>query len=169
MAPAALEGRLAGHRFFDLGRFFSNQVNTTLITLSFLILLIVAYRKRKTEGVGVAWWAFDVLLSTVVFVDGIKLLINMPRPNGGDLGFPSGHTAFAFSLSWLMLELNPALGAVFFVTAGAIGWSRVEVMAHFPYQVIAGGLFGIAIGWGATHLKNGILLPRLARIGRKGR
>lgn len=167
MTPAALDGRIPGRIISEAGQVLSTQVNTALIALSFLTLFAVAIWRRKAHGMGVAWWAFDALLSTIVFVDGTKQIINMPRPNKGHWGFPSGHTSFAFSLAWLMFELNPWLGAVFFVTAGAIGWSRVEVNAHFPYQVIAGGLFGIAIGWGASNLKDGILLPRLILLWKK--
>jgi membrane-associated phospholipid phosphatase len=164
MVPAALFCNVNDRKVFEWGRFFSNDVNNALISITLIAVIVHALRRRKTEGFGKAWWALDVIASTGVFVDGVKWLINLPRPNGGALGFPSGHTSFAFSLSFIILGLYPRLAPFWFAMAGAIGWSRVEVRAHYPYQVVVGGITGCAIGWAVTHLKDGLLFPRLVRV-----
>jgi len=66
-----------------------------------------------------------------------------------------------FSLSWLMEEMYPSLGPLWYVMAVVMGWSRIEVSAHFPYQVLAGAPMGFAVAWAVTTLPEGIFVPRL--------
>lgn len=74
------------------------------------------------------------------------------RPNGGDKGFPSGHTAAAaFGASSLVhdcLRKNPVAQGIVLLSAAFVGGSRIEVRAHTIWQVLAGGL----LGWGADRL-----------------
>jgi lipid A oxidase len=74
------------------------------------------------------------------------------RPNGGDKGFPSGHTsAAAFGASSLVhdcLRKNPVAKGIVLLSAAFVGGSRIEVRAHTIWQVLAGGL----LGWGADRL-----------------
>lgn len=69
------------------------------------------------------------------------------RPNGGDLGFPSGHTsAAAFGASSLVHDCvagNPVVQGVVIVSAGFVGASRIEADKHDVWQV----LFGVLYGW----------------------
>ena len=97
------------------------------------------------------------LVGYLVVVEGLKALLWLPRPddylNGTHLrgsGFPSGHTVPAFAVACLVADTFPRFRMVAFGMAIAIGYSRVEVTAHFAYQVAASGIFGAALGIAMT-------------------
>ncbi len=70
------------------------------------------------------------------------------RPNGGNKGFPSGHTAAAsFGATALIttcLKSSHVAQMVAVVAAGFVGTSRVDAGKHTPWQVLAGALVGWA-------------------------
>ena len=145
-------------RVFHIAHMLSNEIYNSYIAVTVLIIVYLS-RRRKTPLL--AWWPFDASISSFLFVMGLKYAVNMPRPSGGPLGFPSGHTTYSYLLAWLMLETSPRLGVPWVIVAMLIGWSRVEVGAHFPYQVITGAPLGMLIGYWVTHQPGGIILPRL--------
>jgi membrane-associated phospholipid phosphatase len=71
------------------------------------------------------------------------------RPNGGDEGFPSGHTSSAaFGASALVFSClgdAPLLKTAIVFAAAYTGASRIEVRAHDIWQVLAGGIWGVLI------------------------
>lgn len=72
----------------------------------------------------------------------IELLI--PRP--ADFSFPSGHTMSSFAAATVIFLANKRFGTVALVLAGAIAFSRLYLYVHYPSDVLAGGLIGIAFG-----------------------
>ena len=94
------------------------------------------------------------LLGYLVVVQGLKAVIWLPRPGeftvGEHSGFPSGHTVPAFVMACLVAESYPRFGVPALVMAILVGYARVEVMAHFAYQVAASGAMGVAIGMAMT-------------------
>ncbi|MBU1364011.1 MAG: phosphatase PAP2 family protein [Gammaproteobacteria bacterium] len=101
---------------------------------------------------------------------GLKIWFDLPRPAavldasqitiiGARLtahSFPSGHTvsAFSFIVAWLaLLGWRRALPIV--VIAGLAGFSRIAVGAHWPVDVLAGALVGLAGGWLGLRLTRG--------------
>ena len=97
------------------------------------------------------------LVGYLVVVEGLKALIWLPRPDdylrgthGRGSGFPSGHTVPAFAVACLVADTFPRFRAPAFAMAVLIGYSRVEVTAHFAYQVAASGAMGAAIGIAMT-------------------
>ena len=146
-----------------LGYFLTEFIYRGYIVVSYLLLILPAtpllrsILPRSTQGI---WWALDVSLCTFILSQGLKFLIHWPRPSGSPTGSISGHTAYAIALAWLISVLYPRLGPLWFALAVAIGWSRVEVQAHYAYQIPLGGLLGAFIGWAIIRQQQGIILPR---------
>jgi undecaprenyl-diphosphatase len=76
--------------------------------------------------------------------------------------FPSGHSASAFAFAGGMAHAVPALGIPLHLGSATIAYTRVHSGVHYPGDVIAGSLIGIACGQLAPRAVRGALrlLPR---------
>jgi len=153
---------------FDDGRkiakLFSGSYYKFYIAASVIIWLGLAIRRRKMQTI---FWALELTLLCLIATNILKYSFHLARllhmTHGAvtpgtnySPGFPSAHTAFAFGLAWLMYVLKPRFSPLFFGMAIAVGWSRVELRAHYPYQVICGALLGMAIAYFICRSSNGI-------------
>ena len=85
----------------------------------------------------------------------VKLLVRRPRPVleglpplGGapsSLSFPSAHATSSFAVATAMFRVDPATAAAFLVAA-AISLGRPYLGMHYPSDVLAGALLGVAAG-----------------------
>ncbi len=85
----------------------------------------------------------------------IKLVVKRPRPVleglpplGGapsSLSFPSAHATSSFAVATAMTRVD-ALGALAFVLAIALSLGRPYLGMHYPSDVLAGAVLGIALG-----------------------
>jgi undecaprenyl-diphosphatase len=65
---------------------------------------------------------------------------------GGDLGWPSGHTAVATTLALTLgPEVPAALRPVLAGIVGAVGFGRMYVGAHLPIDIVGGAGLGLMI------------------------
>jgi undecaprenyl-diphosphatase len=102
-----------------------------------------------------------------------KPLMRRPRPDRRGLltagrqsirmpatrSFPSGHTAAAFAFATGAGREIPWAGPPLYAIAALVGYSRVHTGVHYPLDVIAGALAGVALGE-----LTGACLDRVARV-----
>jgi undecaprenyl-diphosphatase len=90
---------------------------------------------------------------------GIDVLVTTPSTPA----FPSGHAATSFAAVVVLSVAAPAVAPAIVVLAALVGFSRLYVGVHFPLDVLAGALLGVAV---ATAL---LLLARSLRRSRSPR
>lgn len=101
---------------------------------------------------GAALWLVLTISSGRLVVEGVKLLVQRPRPPIADRlelvtswSFPSSHSAGTMMTcaALALLGGRPVGWIAALVAAGAIGWSRVALGVHWPSDVLAGWGFGL--------------------------
>jgi undecaprenyl-diphosphatase len=111
-------------------------------------------RGRRAAVVGVA--AIGIASATANLV--AKNLVRRPRPDrsAGESGqqrhvpmpasasFPSGHTASAVAFATAVGSVLPPAAVPLAALAMAVGYSRVHTGVHYPGDVAAGALLGVA-------------------------
>lgn len=129
-----------------------------------LIVGLLAWQGWRKRAAGLA--CLLVLESSLTM--GMKLFFRVPRPPGateGTYAFPSGHSAKAGSLAGFLLgkKTLPLL-----LLPLLVGMSRVFLGEHSWLDVIAGGLFGLLIGFVFGKLWERLPVMRFGRHHRLG-
>ncbi len=125
------------------------------IVLTAILLCLPKYRKA---GVAMALaLIFCLLIGNVT----LKPLVARMRPYSyfpdmtllippeKDFSFPSGHTYASFSAATALWLCHHRAGTAALILAVAIAFSRLYFYMHFPSDVLAGCILGIASGWTA--------------------
>jgi undecaprenyl-diphosphatase len=127
-----------------------------------VILLTVYFVKRKAMPAPYIAVFFLATFSGLGAESLLKHFFRVPRPPfafgaenvrvlgyvGNSYSFPSGHAIFSFMAAFV---LGHGRGwrwqAPLFLFAVLVAWSRIYVGAHYPLDVAAGAVVGIACGW----------------------
>lgn len=141
------------------------------LPLAVLMLALLAWRRRWADALG-----FGAAVGlALAFVPLAKSLLHRPRPTALYTGaeawsFPSGHATHAAVILGLLALLvargRPARTRARIYAAGAavvllVALSRLALLAHWPSDVAAGLLFGLAVVLTVAALRNDAL-PALA-------
>jgi membrane-associated phospholipid phosphatase len=113
-----------------------------------VVLPLIALGCAATRGETVGTLGRFAVLQ--VGIKGPKHLIGdspiSQRPDGGDSGFPSGHTAVASFGAVQVIKhcaaLHPVTRAAAIAAAAFTGGSRIEAGRHSLWQVMAGAVWG---------------------------
>ena len=104
-----------------------------------------------------------LLVESLVVNQGIKRLVNRPRPQPTEprphdlrkpltSSFPSGHASSAFTAAGVLSAHDPALRPLFYGIAAIVATSRVHVQIHHASDVLAGAALGTLFAKAATRL-----------------
>lgn len=120
--------------------------------------LLLWKKWRKTGEMGICAVALSVLVNNLFLkhfvarsrpftvIEALVPLIKKPT----DYSFPSGHTACAFAVGFLLFRRLPKpYGILCLILAALIGFSRIYLGVHYPSDVIAGMASGICISYAA--------------------
>jgi len=158
--------QFAGRWYFldSLGIFFAKYLGYFLI---FFILLFL-FKNFKKYWSMVTQGFLAGILARFGFTELIRFFwpklrpfvenhINLLLGHSASSSFPSGHAAFFFALSTVVLFYNKKVyplpkfwwgaGFFFFLASFLISISRVFVGIHWPSDILAGAIIGIFSGW----------------------
>jgi len=77
----------------------------------------------------------------------IKGAAHTEVPNGGENGWPSGHTSSSFCFAAVLhRHYGPWVGIPLYLGAAYVGYERIDAQNHDFHDVISGALIGLAIG-----------------------
>jgi undecaprenyl-diphosphatase len=129
-----------------------------------------------------AWrrWGLLVLTAAAVALadvaaTALKELIDVQRPSARftepkplvraphDSSFPSGHAATSFAAATVLAAAVPRAAPAWYLLAAAIAFSRVYVGVHYPLDIVAGAVLGIAIAIALLRLSGARRRSRAAR------
>lgn len=155
------------HEWLDmLMIFFAEWLGYILIAL--LVFVFIKNRQRHQEMFLVSLGS--ALIARYVFVNVIRLFYYNPRPflvttdivqlvnHETTSSFPSGHASFYFALAIGVYLYNKKAGRGYLISAGLIGFARVWGGVHWPLDIVAGALLGIATAMLAKNLKEKLIV-----------
>jgi membrane-associated phospholipid phosphatase len=89
----------------------------------------------------------NALIINGVLTEGLKVAAHTEVPNGGPLGWPSGHTSSVFTVATVLHKAyGPWVGVPLFAFSGFVGYERIDARNHDFSDVISGMIMGIVIG-----------------------
>lgn len=134
----------------DKGMIYASNEMRYIYPLAFIFLLISEPKKiRRILFINVVYTTI-VSLCLNYFVKKVKYRprpfiirhVNVLLPSKLDSSYISKHALLAFSLSTCFFLYNKVLGKFMFILSTVMGISRVWVGAHYPLDVVRGGLLG---------------------------
>jgi undecaprenyl-diphosphatase len=130
----------------------------TLIGGGWGLLLILPFLIPRSTRIGALWMISGVLVTSGL-VSLLKGLFVRIRPcdalgwctpiavaSPGGHSFPSGHAAGALAFAAFLMVRVPRLRIPALIIGALIAWSRCTLGVHYPSDVLAGSLFGAALG-----------------------
>src|SRR3989344_5225703 len=119
----------------------------------FLVVNFKKYWKMVLEALVAA------VFSRFIVAEIIRWLWFRPRPfvaenfiplisqSPVEASFPSGHATFYFAFSTIIYFYNKKAGIIFFAASFLIALARVFVGIHWPSDILAGAILGVAVAW----------------------
>jgi undecaprenyl-diphosphatase len=130
----------------------------TIIGGGWGLLALVPFLVRRASRMVTAWLLAAVTAQSAL-VSILKALVGRVRPcdalswcvpiavaSPGGGSFPSGHAAGSFAFAAFVAVRDPRWAAPAFVWAALVAWSRCVLGVHYPSDIVAGALIGMAVG-----------------------
>lgn len=139
------------------------------VAIPFMVVATVGLWLLARPGAGQKWkFAATAALGSAAVALGVNKLISSliwhenrpyvthhiahPWINSTDASFPSDHTSATFAIAFAVLRFDPIAGALFLFFALVISVGRLFIGAHYPGDIGAGILIGLASALVVTSL-----------------
>lgn len=106
----------------------------------------------------------EALITSGAATYALKRMTRKQRPDPehyGGYAFPSAHAAGSFAAATVLARRYPRHRSAYYVAAGLVAASRVELRAHDWVDVIAGAALGVYAGKRATVNERGIIIGHI--------
>lgn len=131
--------------------FVTNKWNFVL-PVTVLLGYVLLFRPKRDRMIVLS--AIAVILLTDETSQFLKDLFERTRPfhplrdltRPVSFSFPSNHASNMFALAVFLSYNYSRLGLLCFPAAALVGYSRVYVGSHYPFDVLGGALWGIVMG-----------------------
>lgn len=152
--------------------FVSNKWNFA-IPAAILLVYVLLFRPKRDRIIAVS--AIAVILLTDETSQLLKDLFQRTRPFHPlrdttrlvSYSFPSNHASNIFALAAFLSYNYSRLGLFCFSAAVLVGYSRIYVGSHYPFDVLGGAIWGVLVGLlGAAAVRQ---LMRSTRIQHTGK
>ncbi len=147
----------------------------------FAVLIALAWWAARRTGTTAMTAALAVPVAAVLSyaVDAVvKVVIAEPRPcfayptdflleacpAASDYAFPSNHSVVVGAMAVALVFVNRRLAVVAAVAALLMGFTRIYVGAHYPHDVLAGLLIGVAMGYLTAVVARRYATPLVERL-----
>lgn len=150
--------------------FITGLGNTGMVWIAMCVVLLIIPRTRRwgltcALALVLGFLVTNVSLKNIVqrirpyeVISTLKILI----PPEHDLSFPSGHATSSMAAAWAMFRLAPKKYGLPVLALGVlISLSRLYVGVHYPTDVLAGVLIGIAAAEAAIRIVRRAVAARL--------
>ena len=140
------------NKFFNFMFYYITHLGG-LVFLSLLTLSLL-FIKGQPRKLGLEILLGQVLTSAIVQI--LKRIFLRNRPywildnlntygiDLSDYSFPSGHSAASFSVATIVACNYSNLALIVFILAGLVAISRIYLAVHYPTDVLAGIIIGVA-------------------------
>jgi undecaprenyl-diphosphatase len=149
-----INGSLRNRLFDLLMPFVSNKWNFALPAV-LLLGYVLLFRPKRDRIIAVS--AIALILLTDETSQLLKDLFQRIRPCGvlnadaclrvRSFSFPSNHAANMFALATFLSYNYLRSGLICFLAAALVGYSRIYVGSHYPFDVLGGALWGVLVGF----------------------
>jgi len=161
-----------------LDKFFSIITNVNNWYIAYAILLVYTFVKGgRTGRIAVIGLILLIIFTDQISHNVIKEIFQRIRPChvlkdaitplgcSGTYSFPSNHAVNNFAAAVFLAMLYPKMKWIFYITALFVSISRIYLGLHYPSDVAAGILIGIAAGFvfGYAAVKADNLFKRKAK------
>lgn len=148
--------------FLDSALYYISAATTFVSVAVLLGILLQAWRTKSAALKTAFVQLLAVLLLCSLTTASIKHLLPRERPfvsypdiqklsQAGSSSFPSGHSTEVFSLATTLALLFPKRRFILpaFAWALLIAYTRMALGVHYPSDVVAGMILGMALGYAA--------------------
>lgn len=146
----------AENRFLDLTMPLVQRMGDPKVYLAVCAILCGFGNEKMFETGKLASAGFA---ETGVLVYALKTTVGRSRPNNSleKDSFPSGHSAFAFTIATIAGKQYPILRIPLYMLATGTAYARVYLGRHYPSDVVVGCIIGVLVGLQMNHYKSTVL------------